>query len=290
MYLKSGEYVKIGKLLTDEEIADKKLVFGASTRYETIKTATDEDIYKLYFNDLGMIPYGVEYSVEEIDDDYDYIVDAEGAEQGTGKSSYYYDLDNTVEQWYNQLKGFKFINNRKTGSLTIEKKVKGEETNKEFKFNIKITDGAENFPLEYEYENSNGIKGTIKFTAGDKVAKEDREFTEYTANILLKDGEKITIKGLPAGAEYEVAENEESVEGYVVEIEGATGNIRADDNEEKSVASFVNKEIVKEEPQQEEKIEEVKQVQTGDVVTIVITTLIAATAVCGATFVVKKRQ
>lgn len=300
VYLKSGEYVKIGKVLTDEEIADKKF-YSFYDRRAVVNRATAKNVYEFYFDDLGMLPYGVEYSVEEIDDSYDYTVVEENKENGVGTYGFARPtLRYTAAEFFDKLKGFKFINNRKKGTLTIEKIVEAEDKGREFKFNIKITDSAENFPLEYEYEDENGNRGTIKFTEGKKVTKEDREFTEYTANVTLKDQEKIIIKGIPAGAEYEVVEDEESTKGYTAENSGEQGKIKADDSEEKSLAKFISKEKVEEEePAKEtepeetvtvkEETEEVKQVQTGDAIGKVFVTLALAMTMIGITLVIKRK-
>ena len=301
IYLKAGEYVRIGKMMTEEELATKEL--RGRLDGVPLEDMSAYSLARLYFNDLGMLPLGVEYSIEEVDDDYSYVVDTEGAENGTGtyefKEEYETYLDKNAEGWYKLLNGFKFTNSRKTGSLTIEKIVDGELSDKEFKFNIKLTDRAEKFPLVYDFENSNGNKGKIKFIAGNKVEKEGKEFREYTAIAIIKAGEKVTISGIPAGAEYEVTEDDESAEGYTTEVTGATGKIKADGNDEKSVASFVNKEIVEEkeeDPQEEPKqevveekvVEEVKQVQTGDVIVRVAAVLAMATVALVATCIKKK--
>ena len=289
IYLKAGEYVRIGKMITDEEIAAKEL--RGRLDVMTMKKASEFDVYRLYFNDLGMLPLGVEYSIEEVDDDYSYVVDTEGAENGIGsyefKERYNTYLDKNAEEWYELLNGFTFTNSRKTGSLTIEKVVDGESSNKEFKFNIKLLDRAEKFPLEYDFENSNGNKGKVTFTAGNKVEKDGKEYTEFTASVTMKAGESLTIKGIPAGTEYEVTEDDESSEGYTTEAIGATGKIKADDSKEKTVVKFTNKENVVVE---EEVKEEIKQVQTGDVIRKVVTVLVIATLALGATYVRRKNK
>ena len=105
VYLKAGEYARLGKILTDEEIAAKKL-YASGNSNKTLNKATDKDIYKYYFNDLGMLPYGVEYSVEEIDDDYDYNVIEENKENGIGTHwSSSPTTQFTATECYNRLNG-----------------------------------------------------------------------------------------------------------------------------------------------------------------------------------------
>ena len=262
IYLKAGEYVRIGKTITDEEISLKNLRAQYMSKKETYINSNEEELISWqYFNDLGMLPYGVEYTIEEVDDTYNSVVDKEGAEKGVSKYMYAGEYDKvkyTAKNYYGYLDGFKFINNRKPGSLTIQKVVEGKETDKTFKFNIKITDAATKFPLEYECVDENGLVGKINFVEGDKITEDDIEYTKYTTTIELKSGQKIIINGLPAGAKYEVTEATESMEGYNSEIAGATGEIKADDSDVKSIVSCLNKEIIVEEDKKEE-IEEDKK-------------------------------
>lgn len=212
---------------------------------------------------------------------------------------------------------YHFLNTRKfTGKLAISKIVEGEtaETNKEFRFKIKLEDTAGSLPNTYTYTGSK--EGTIEFD-------ENRE-----AEITLKHGEKITIEGLPVGAKYIVTEDDYQEEGYKTETKNEEGII----TEEGSLAEFTNtkqpekdvedepeeqpeekeedskeeeqqseekedstKEIVeeKEESTIEENVEEkkeVKQVQTGDVVTRAVTVLIIATIAFGTTFIRKRNK
>ncbi len=262
IYLKAGEYVKIGKTITDEEVISKKLRYRAMPLDKTYISSNAEELISVqYFNDLGMIPYGVEYTIEEVEDNYNSVVDKEGAEKGVSKIKYageYYIVGYSAKEYYEYLGGFKFINSRKTGSLTIQKVVEGKETDEKFKFNIKITDAAKQFPLEYKYVDENGDVGKINFVEGEKIIKDNIEYTEYTTIIELKSGQKIIINDLPAGAKYKVTEALESMEGYNSEMSGATGEIKADDSDVKSIVSCLNKEIIVEEDKKEE-IEEDKK-------------------------------
>ena len=177
IYLKAGEYVRIGKTITDEEISLKNLRAQYMSKKETYINSNEEELISWqYFNDLGMLPYGVEYTIEEVDDTYNSVVDKEGAEKGVSKYMYAGEYDKvkyTAKNYYGYLDGFKFINNRKPGSLTIQKVVEGKETDKTFKFNIKITDAATKFPLEYECVDENGLVGKINFVEGDKITEDD---------------------------------------------------------------------------------------------------------------------
>ena len=208
-------------------------------------------------------------------------------------------------------------NTRKfTGKLAISKIVEGEtaETNKEFRFKIKLEDTAGSLPNTYTYTGSK--EGTIEFD-------ENRE-----AEITLKHGEKITIEGLPVGAKYIVTEDDYQEEGYKTETKNEEGII----TEEGSLAEFTNtkqpekdvedeseeqaeekeedskEEIIKEEDQKEEElaeevieekeekiveekeVREVKQVQTGDVATRAVIVLAIAIITFGATYIKKKNK
>lgn len=255
VYIKAGEYVRIGKELTDEEIIPKKLREHSTGAYdEAIISNTEDLIYQKYFNDLGMLPYGVEYEVTEVEDNYNSLVDREGAQKGSMELYYVGDYTNiklSADQYYNRLRGFKFINNRKTGSLTIEKIVEGKQTDQKFKFDIKIKDSAIEFPLEYEYIDAIGNKGIISFVSEDKIISDNIEYTEYTTSLELKAGEKITINGLSAGAQYEVIESDEYSTQYNTEMINATGKIKPDDSQEKSIVQCINKEIIIEEDKEE---------------------------------------
>ena len=260
VYLKAGEYIRIGKELSDEEIVLKKLKFSKAGIWDgNIETNTEDNISNKFFSDLGMLPYGVEYIIEEVEENYECVVDKEGAESGIRKIiGSYSNIKYTAGEYYTKFNGFKFTNSRKAGSLTIQKVVEGKETDEKFKFNIKIIDAAKQFPLEYEYVDENGDVGKINFVEGEKIIKNNIEYTEYTTIIELKSGQKIIINDLPAGAKYEVTEALESMEGYNSEMSGATGEIKADDSDVKSIVSCLNKEIIVEEDKKEE-IEEDKK-------------------------------
>lgn len=101
----------------------------------------------------------------------------------------------------------------KLGSLKVTNTVTGTagETNKEFKFTVKLDD-----------ETINGKHG-------------DMEFTKGLATFTLKHGEFKTATGLPDGTGYTVTESDN--EGYAVTKTGDTGKIVADDT---VIAAFTN--------------------------------------------------
>lgn len=146
-------------------------------------------------------------------------------------------------------------------------------------------DSAEKLPNTYTYTGSK--EGTIEFD-------ENRE-----AEITLKHGENITIEGLPVGAKYIVTEYDYQKEGYTTEGKEEEGII----TEDGSLTEFINikqpEEVVEDEQEEQkedpieeivEEKEEVKQVQTGDVVTRAVIILAIALIAFGATYIKKKNK
>lgn len=106
------------------------------------------------------------------------------------------------------------------GDLTISKTVTGKgssEVDTEFRFVIQIDDKAMNGVW-----TDSGIR-----------------FSEGRAEITLKNGESVTIKGLPAGASYIVTEelDEELRKVYKMSVTNDKGNIAANENIE---VKFIN--------------------------------------------------
>ena len=114
-----------------------------------------------------------------------------------------------------------FENIYSSGSLTISKVVTGNagDKNKEFTFTVTLTDTNGN-PLEGEYRYTGSKEGTIK-SGGE---------------IKLKDGESVTISGLPIGTKYTVAEAEANKDGYKTTSKGESGEI----SEKEQKAEFTN--------------------------------------------------
>ena len=109
-----------------------------------------------------------------------------------------------------------FTNTRNAdGSLTVSKKLAGNDTDstKEFSFTITLSDTT-----------INGEYSGVTFTNG-------------VATITLKGGESKTIEGLPNGTVYVVAEADYSSEGYITTAVGDKGTI---DETAPKVAAFTN--------------------------------------------------
>lgn len=107
-----------------------------------------------------------------------------------------------------------------TGSLTISKQVTGASADKTKPFLFTVSFSGTD--RRYSFERSGGfMHGWLK--SGDSFS--------------LKDGQSITISGLPAGTSYTVTEADYRAEGYAVSAAGNVGTIRANTV---SKADFLN--------------------------------------------------
>lgn len=93
------------------------------------------------------------------------------------------------------------------GNLEIEKRLSGNNTEKDREFHFEITLNGYDRPVDY-VKNS-GAEGQI----------------EGTGTITLKGGETATIKRIPVGVTYSIKETEADQDGYVTEMTGETGVI-----------------------------------------------------------------
>ena len=117
-------------------------------------------------------------------------------------------------------------NERNTGSLSVEKIVKGTgaQTEKVFTFTLQLTNTG--VTLEGTYPAD--INGTDTPVAVDASGK---------ATLNLKGGETITINGIPDGTTYEVTETVPTADGYTVDKTVEKGNIT---NGQTAEATFTN--------------------------------------------------
>ena len=117
-------------------------------------------------------------------------------------------------------------NERNTGSLSVEKIVKGTgaQTEKVFTFTLQLTNTG--VTLEGTYPAD--INGTDTTVAVDAFGK---------ATFTLKGGETITINGIPDGTTYEVTETVPTADGYTVDKTVEKGNIT---NGTTAEATFTN--------------------------------------------------
>ena len=97
------------------------------------------------------------------------------------------------------------VANDRIGNLKISKTVTGENVpaNQSFTFSVRVTDEDAAISGTYETVDGNDKPGTINFNNG-------------TAIVTLKDGETLTIMGLPAGAQFTVTET--SVNGFTPKV------------------------------------------------------------------------
>ena len=153
-------------------------------------------------DDLGTHTYTV---VETAGDDgslnYDeivYTVIVEVTDQGDGTLK----AEKTILKDGTETDGIVFINKVNETSLTIAKVQTGGNVGEQFTFRIELTLNGE--PLEGTYHCTGSFEGEI--SNGDE--------------IKLKDGESITIEGLPIGTEYKVIEVRNGAYITTVSVDG----------------------------------------------------------------------
>ena len=115
------------------------------------------------------------------------------------------------------------VTNRRVSSLIVEKKVTGEgaPADATFEFTLKLTDADGNplsgtFKTEKTDANDNSTPGQLTFTNGVIQDPQDKP--------TLKNGERITINGLPVGTKYEVTEVLDVNSYYAPSVSPATGD------------------------------------------------------------------
>lgn len=224
VYLKSGQYIKIGRIMTPALRSELLSV--------TPDTRTFEKYY--YYAGTGEIPYGISYSIKEVSDNYTASVTGDAEDVVKDGDTYHYYVSTSAAGDYRdvnltELKEIMqkygseapvFTNTRNVESLSVEKLVQGELDEEEFEFSIELKDNAAVFPTNLEYSSSLGTSASLKLTAdagNDGV---------YTGSFSLKSGEKITITGIPAGTEYSVTESLEPNDKYTVKYTDCEGKIK----------------------------------------------------------------
>ena len=197
--IKSNQKIQIGEnyVFVDEE--------GKELEDQTRKSYVVNN--RIKYQDHAFL-LGSKFEIEEVEAD-NYIQEQDIKEKTVYEKNIIYTITNTR----------KF-----TGKLTINKIVKNnkEDSAKEFKFKIKLTDSSENLPKEYNYTGSK--EGTIQFD------------DNFEAEITLKHEDNITIEGLPVGAQYIITEDDYKKDGYVTVSEKQKGTI----SEEGAIATFTN--------------------------------------------------
>lgn len=111
------------------------------------------------------------------------------------------------------------------GNLTVEKTVTGDLADKSDEFSFTVTLSGSSIP------------------SGEKTYG-DVTFNDGKATFTLKDGQSVSIKGVPSGTRYTVEETD--AKGYDSSSTGATGTIAANSTK---TASFVNDKSTPDEPE-----------------------------------------
>ena len=166
------------------------------------------------------LPVGVNYSVQEENYADEFIVDRNGQ-------------DGTIAEGAAVCQ---YMNTRREGELTVEKKLDGEEGDPDRAFEIKVT-----------------LDAALSGTYGDMT------FTDGVAVLSLKGGEKKTAKGLPANTGYTVEETKELLY-ELVSSDNLNGTIAENSNK---TAHLVNKYRKPEKPGFEKKIQDTND-STGE--------------------------
>lgn len=112
-------------------------------------------------------------------------------------------------------------NTMQTTELTVTKEVQGAGVDKEKEFDVDIR-----ISKDSSY-NDNSLSGTFvayKRSAGSSSSERvNLIFKDGRTQITLKSGDKVTITGLPYNYYYEVDEQSDSQEGFVVTYSGKSG-------------------------------------------------------------------
>ena len=225
---KDDEFSFTLKLFTD---ADKTTPFtGNAFEYEKIKTDEPAQTGTVEFDKTGSysftlkagetltikdLPVGLYYTVKE----------AELAGYNPEENP----CDGTLVIGDNKVT---FTNVFDVGSLTISKTVTGDggDKDKAFNFEVKLyKPNSEDEELDgsYDYTGKNGAS--------------NGKITNGTGTFKLKDGQSITISGLPVGTTYSVTESEANQDGYVTKdsegnvIDKFIGEISETNTEEKFI-------------------------------------------------------
>ena len=126
--------------------------------------------------------------------------------------------------------------------LIIEKTVEGKDGDKKKEWSFKVDLDSKD---EFEYERSDGDKGTVK--NGD--------------TLKLSHGQSITISMLPVGTSYSVKEVEANKDGYKTTTKGVEGVIELD---QASKAEFTNAYVEKPNKENPSNPRSSRNVKTGD--------------------------
>ncbi len=181
---------------------------NAQGNYEGFVTLKDSETFT-----VRGLPEGTTYAVNEIEANQNgYITDYTNNIYGT-----IYDNGTTVE----------YTNYRyRTVNLTIEKILRGNDVEKDREWTFEVTlKSDEELPLngKFPYQKNNQEDGIIEFT------KDIDGF--YKGVVILRGGEKVTIKNLPYEIEYAVREVEANKERYKTSVTNENGTLNKEETE-----------------------------------------------------------
>lgn len=234
----AGKYVRLGTSVPVDY--GQTIGVSASETNSYHPYASDSSTASTCFPELGMLPWGIKYEIEEDSDSYIAVVagDADGTlGNKPGSSNYsalyhrdtdrYATLNSIINDinYYSDLTAPEFTNTRAYGSLSVSKVVVGDNDDDEFVFDIHLTDSASDFPTTFDTVDQDGKAGTISFSQIDSTTVNGVDIRTYGATITLKAGQTLTIEDIPAGTEYEVTEDAGSAAGFTVTYTDANGNI-----------------------------------------------------------------
>lgn len=255
VYAKAGQIVRLGQGVPADYLTSNGKIF-----YFSSNQMTSRDFSKLStstFSGLGTLPYGIEYTIEEVYDGYtaDITGDAAGITVNSEMTDYTYmgtwyegypngdqDTIEALEFYFENLLHITkpvITNSRDEGSLTVSKTLVGEDDGQDYEFEITLKDSLKNFPTTFATVDDNGKQGQIDFAAASTEDINGVTYTTYSSTLTLKAGQKITIEGIPAGADYTVTESASSSEGFNVAYVNESGMIIKGD----TVVTIENTEI-----------------------------------------------
>lgn len=235
--MKAGQYVKLGRSVNDS-VLDYHLRLGQGWP-DQVMIKQVSLLENGCFPELGMLPYGIEYEIREVETNY--TCQAIGATSGTldsknGKSFYDLRSGHTLADFKalmdqdSSLPVTTFVNTRNTGSLKITKKVTGlDNGKKEFVMDIEFRDSGKSFPGTLSCVKNDGTATTLTVT--------EKSSGVYTTEVTLKDGESLEITGIPSGATYKVKEQDSSADGFSVTYENDEGEINSSSKSSVSVTN-----------------------------------------------------
>lgn len=198
-----------GALTTVANDASGRVQFGAVT-------LTSVDTYTYVIKEMVPNERDADYDADVDYDDRDAKVTVTTFDNGNGTLS-------TAVEYGTGDESNTFTNKLKTGKLEIFKSVVGatdKTTEQKFTFTVSLNDSSDN-----------ALAGTYTTKAEGAGIESVTEGTIEVANgvgeVTLQAGQKVTIEGLPAGAEYTV--EEAAYDGYTTSVavdgsEGAVGN------------------------------------------------------------------